>query len=115
MGALMKRWTVMAASAASITVVLSACLSAAFAQNSPSDILRTLNYREGSIALGDQLATIRVGPNFRYLDSVDTQTFLTKVWGNPPGAGKGTLGMLVSIEAHPLSDEGYAIILSYEA
>src|SRR6516162_9877686 len=86
-----------------------------FGQNSPEDILRTLNYRRGSITLGDNLATINLKEGFRYLDNADTQTFLTKVWANPPGAGSDSLGMLVSAAAHPLSDEAYAIILSYEA
>jgi len=84
-----------------------------FGQNSPEDILRTLNYRRGSITLGDNLATINLKEGFRYLDNADTQTFLTKVWANPPGAGSDSLGMLVSAAAHPLSDEAYAIILSY--
>jgi hypothetical protein len=76
--------------------------SDAVAQNKPEDVLRTLNYRTGSIPVGDQLATINVQQNFRYLDNSDTQTFLTKVWGNPPGAGKNSLGMLLPTSASPL-------------
>jgi uncharacterized membrane-anchored protein len=89
--------------------------SDAVAQNKPEDVLRTLNYRTGSIPVGDQLATINVQQNFRYLDNSDTQTFLTKVWGNPPGAGKNSLGMLLPISGSPLSPEGFAIIIDYDA
>jgi uncharacterized membrane-anchored protein len=89
--------------------------SDALAQNKPEDILRTLNYRTGAITVGNQLATINVQQNFRYLDGADTETFLTKVWGNPPGAGKDSLGMLLPTSVSPLVREGFAIVLDYEA
>src|SRR6266508_4373029 len=63
----------------SFAVVLSG--SQALAQSSAVDILRTLDFRQGSISLDDNLATINLRPNFRYLNNVDTQTFLTKIWG----------------------------------
>jgi uncharacterized membrane-anchored protein len=86
----------------------------ALAQDTPADVLRKLNYRTGLIAVGDQLATIDVNQSFRYLDASDTQTFLTKVWGNPPGAGKDSLGMLLPTSKSPLTTEGFAIIIDYD-
>ncbi len=96
----------------SFAVVLSG--SQALAQSSAVDILRTLDFRQGSISLDDNLATINLRPNFRYLNNVDTQTFLTKIWGNPPGAAKNALGMLVPTDVSPLSTDGYAIVVAYE-
>jgi uncharacterized membrane-anchored protein len=87
----------------------------ALAQDSAAEILRTLDFRQGTVEVGDNLATITLKPNFRYLGSADTQTFLTKVWGNPPGAGKGALGMLLPTTVNPLSRESYGVIVSYVA
>jgi uncharacterized membrane-anchored protein len=89
--------------------------SVAFAQTR-EDILRTLNYRQGSITLGDQLATIKLKQSFRFLDSTDALTFLTKIWGNPPPASKdpGILGMLLPTSVSPLSDEGFGIVVGYD-
>jgi uncharacterized membrane-anchored protein len=114
MGAFMKRLHFAASLAVSV-VVLGVWSEAVLAQSDPADILRTLNYRQGSITLGDNLATINLKENFRYLNNADTQTFLTKVWGNPPGAADGALGMLLPTEVYPLSDEGFAIVVAYEA
>lgn len=87
----------------------------AAAQQDPMDILRTLNFRAGSISLGDNLATIEQTKNFRFLNNADTQTFLTRIWGNPPGAGKNALGMVIPVDANPLADDGWAVLVSYDA
>lgn len=86
----------------------------ALAQQTELDILRTLHFQSGKIALGDNLAEIDQTNNFRYLDNGDTQTFLTKVWDNPPGAGEDALGMLIPTDASPLNSEGWAVIVSYD-
>lgn len=86
----------------------------ASAQRSPEDILKTLNFRSGTITLGDDLAEVVLTNNFRYLNNTDTQTFLTKVWGNPPGSGNDSLGMLLPIDKDPLSADGWAVIISYD-
>lgn len=88
-----------------------------FAQDQQSDeeILRSLDFRAGTIALGDDLAAIAQTDNFRFLGNQDTQTFLTKIWGNPPGAGSDSLGMLLPIDPSPFSAEGWAVLISYDA
>lgn len=92
---------------------LALCLAAvpAVAQQEVDDILRTLNFQQGTISLGDELATIAQTERFRFLNNADTQTFLTRVWGNPPGTGKGALGMLL-----PVDDDGlnWAVVVSYD-
>jgi uncharacterized membrane-anchored protein len=84
-------------------------------QQSPEDILRTLQYRSGKITLGDNLAELSLGNSFRYLNNADTQTFLTKVWQNPPGAGQDALGMLLPVDSNPLAGDGWVAVLTYEA
>jgi uncharacterized membrane-anchored protein len=85
------------------------------AQQSPAEILRTLNFRTGNITLGDNLAELSLPNNYRYLNNADTQTFLTKVWGNPPGTGQNSLGMILPVDPSPLTANGWVAIISYEA
>jgi len=81
----------------------------------PGEILHSLNFRAGSIGLGDNLANLSLNDDFRYLNNPDTQTFLTKLWGNPPGAGRNALGMLVPTKVNPLSHDAWAVVVTYEA
>ena len=82
-------------------------------QNSPEDILKTLNVQRGRITLGDDLATINLTNRFVFINSKDTETFLTKIWSNNPGAGSGALGMILPTYVSPLSAEGWGVIVSY--
>ncbi len=72
-----------------------------------------LTYQQGNITLKDNLATINLQPNFRYLDPAGTETVLTKIWGNPPGKTP-PLGMLVPAGFDPLGDDSWAVIISYD-
>jgi uncharacterized membrane-anchored protein len=105
--------------ACAVTLVLAAVLGiwseTGLSQNSAADILKALNYRKGSIALADNLATINLKDSFVYLDNADAQKFLTKIWQNPPGAGKDSLGMLLPSRISPLSADGYGVVITYEA
>ena len=89
--------------------------SAQQASSTPQDILKSLNFRRGPVTLGDNLATVGQSEDYAFLDSADAQTFLTKIWGNPPEASRGTLGMLLPIHSNPLSAEGWGVVISYEA
>jgi len=86
----------------------------AMAQQELEDILRSLTFRTGTISLGNDLATITQTKNFRFLDSADTETFLTEVWGNPPGTGKGTLGMIFPADGGLADDDAWGVVVSYE-
>jgi uncharacterized membrane-anchored protein len=90
------------------------CTSPVFAQQSAEDILRALNFRLGTVALGDNLADVEITNKFRYLNNADTQTFLTRIWDNPPGAGKNSLGMIIPIEANPFGADGWAAVIDYD-
>jgi len=102
-----------------VSVVIAAILlwlpESSNAQQSPADIMQTLNFQSGNITVGDKLAQISLSNNFRYLNNADTQTFLTKIWNNPPGAGESSLGMMVPVDPSPLSASGWVAVVSYEA
>ena len=71
-----------------------------------------LTYRKGDTVLGDGLAKISVPAEFRYLDGKDTETLLTKLWGNPKGSG--TLGALVPADFDPLGGESWLVVITFD-
>jgi len=73
----------------------------------------SLTYRQGDTVLGDGLAKISVPAEFRYLDSKDTETLLTKLWGNPKGGN--TLGALVPVDFDPLGGESWLVVITFDA
>ena len=64
---------------------------------------QSLHFQTGEIKLKDGLATLRLPPEFRYLNPADTERVLTQAWGNPKG--DGTLGMIVPSDTSPVADE----------
>ncbi|HWA27817.1 MAG TPA: DUF2167 domain-containing protein [Lacunisphaera sp.] len=70
-----------------------------------------LKYQQGTVVLAQGLAKIALPANYRYLDPADSETVLTKFWGNP--SGKGSLGMIVPEGFDPLGDNNWAAILSF--
>jgi uncharacterized membrane-anchored protein len=80
-----------------------------------NDTLRGLKFQTGKITLARGIATLSLSQNFVYLDPADTETFLTKVWDNPPGTGADTLGMLLPKDADALGANGWAVVIDYDA
>lgn len=75
-------------------------------------IEKGLQYRTGEIDLEGGLAVVKLPEGFRYLDAGQSETVLTRLWGNPPGAT--TLGMLWAPGQTPLGDGSWAVIIQYE-
>lgn len=73
----------------------------------------SLKYQQGEISLRGDLAKIKVPAEFRYLSPKDTDTMLTKIWGNPPSE-ESTLGMLVPAEVGPLDPNSWGVIITYD-
>jgi uncharacterized membrane-anchored protein len=71
-----------------------------------------LRYQQGDIALSG-LATLHVPDGFRFLDGPDSRTVLVKLWGNPPPSSD-PLGMLMPSGVSPLSEESWAVVVTYE-
>lgn len=85
------------------------------ASSNPQEILKSLNFRRGPVTLGDNLATVGPSQDYVFLDSADAQTFITRIWGNPPEASRNTLGMLLPVKSNPLSADGWGVVITYEA
>ncbi|MFO7597271.1 MAG: DUF2167 domain-containing protein [Desulfocurvibacter africanus] len=84
------------------------------AEQSLGEILESLQYRSGTIQLKDDLAQLTLDDKYVYLDSRDTETFLTQIWDNPPGSGSNTLGMIIPTEFDPLGESGWVAIIDFD-
>jgi uncharacterized membrane-anchored protein len=73
-----------------------------------------LGYQTGTITLRDGLATLDLPPTFRFLGPDGSKRLLEQAWGNPPGSADGVLGMLVPSGVSPLSDSGWAVVITYD-
>ena len=74
----------------------------------------SLERRQGEIALPNGVATLNVPESFYYLGPEDAEKVLVEVWGNPPGAGLETLGMLFPSESTPFDDVAWGVTVEYE-
>lgn len=80
-------------------------------QISAEEFEAKLQYQQGKIELKGGLATLNLGPQFRYLDPAQTDRVL-QAWGNPPN--DQTLGMILPAGQPALGEETWAVILQYE-
>jgi uncharacterized membrane-anchored protein len=69
------------------------------------------DYRTGSVELPNKIATLNLGDNYRYLNPAETEKLLV-AWGNPPG--NETQGAIVPREVDPMSESGWAVIVTYD-
>lgn len=100
-----------------LLALLGMAAGAAAAQPSPPERIDAeefeakLQYQQGKIELKGGLATLNLGPKFRYLDPAQTDRVL-QAWGNPPDSQ--TLGMILPAGQPALGEETWAVILQYE-
>lgn len=75
-----------------------------------SEIL--FNYQSGLIKLAG-VAQMEVPKGYKFLDAAQSKYVLTTLWGNPED--ESTIGLLFREDLHPLSDNGWAIEVTYSA
>lgn len=78
---------------------------------SVEEFVASLHFQDGTITLPGEIASIRLGEDFRYLDAQDAERVLV-AWGNPPD--NDTYGMLVPRHEDLFGPGGWAVIISYE-
>lgn len=74
----------------------------------------SLDRVQGTVKLPNGLATLNVPDDFYYLNTVDSEKILVEVWGNPPGTGSETLGMLFPAGTTPFDQGAWAVTIEYE-
>jgi uncharacterized membrane-anchored protein len=92
-----------------------AMMSVAAAEESApeqTDAPPELHYRTGEIVLPNEVATLHLNADYRYLDPKETEKLLI-AWGNPPEAAQDTEGAVVPTAVDPFEDQGWAVVLSY--
>ncbi|KEC75435.1 hypothetical protein RLPCCGM1_c0807 [Rhizobium leguminosarum bv. phaseoli CCGM1] len=78
-------------------------------------LLEKLDFQQGVIKLPEAKATLNVPANFYYLSPADTKTVLVDIWGNPPAAADGMLGMIFPAKYAPTDPESWGSIVEYSA
>ena len=99
--------------AAALAVAMATATMAAQDSLTPEEFESKLAYKTGTVQLSGGMATIKLPGSFRYLDEQDSRRVLV-AWGNPPGSAQDVLGMLVPSDTSPLSEEGWAIVITYD-
>lgn len=87
--------------------------AAAAAEAEAAAFLGSLKPQTGAIALPGNLAALQMPEGYQYLSPGDTQRLIEEGWGNPPGSGEGTLGMILPAGLNPLAEEGWGVIITY--
>ncbi len=75
-------------------------------------LAKSLRLEKGTITLQGGLAKLVLPETFCYLNPADTETLLTKVWGNPNGSG--TLGTIVPANFDPFDSDSFAVIVTFD-
>ena len=76
-------------------------------------IWSSLEGQQDDVGLPNGVASLEVPENFFYLDPGDAEKVLVEVWGNPPGTGTNTLGMLLPADATPFGESTWAVTIEY--
>jgi uncharacterized membrane-anchored protein len=74
----------------------------------------SLDRKTGEVMLENEVAKLTVPDNFYYLNPADSEKILVDVWGNPPGTGTTTLGMLFPAETTPFDEGSWGVTIEYE-
>jgi uncharacterized membrane-anchored protein len=72
---------------------------------------KALHYQRGHVVLPGGISELEVPSGFRYLDSAQSRTVLTRYWHNPEGA---SLGMLFPTNLNPLDENAWAYVIEYD-
>ena len=99
--------------AAALALTLASATVAAQGSATPEELDSKLAYQTGKVQLSGGMATITLPPSFRFLGQQDSRKLLV-AWGNPPESAQGVLGMLVPSDVSPLSEDGWAIVVTYD-
>lgn len=70
--------------------------------------------KTGKITLPNNLAEMNLNNNIRYIPPQAAETMLVDVWGNQPGSGNNSQGMLIPKGVDITSPESWGVVITYE-
>lgn len=73
----------------------------------------SLDYKNGTVSISENRATLRLMDGYRFLDSRDAKKILLGLWGQP--SPKNTDGIILAPGIGPFSDDTWAFGLSFDA
>lgn len=76
-------------------------------------LVESLDYKQGIVDLPLAHAKLNVPPEFYFLDQADAARVLTQLWGNPPAAAEGNLGMIFPVKYAPESSNSWGSVIDY--
>jgi uncharacterized membrane-anchored protein len=76
-----------------------------------ANLYKKIAWQTGNIKLNGGMAELNLPTGYRYCDPQSAKIVLEDIWGNPPGAGSNTLGMVFPEGQDPM--EGWGIVLSF--
>ncbi len=74
------------------------------------ELVESMDYQQGPVALGVGGVKLDVPPKYYFLGPGEARKTLTEIWGNPPAAANGVLGMLLPATKMPIEDTWGAVI-----
>lgn len=74
----------------------------------------TLSYKTGNISVPEAKSELDLPAGYRFLDASDAKKVLVEIWGNPPSACDGVLGMVFAPGQGPLGDKDWGVVLTYD-
>lgn len=77
----------------------------------PEQLVASLHFKDGEIAVPQADAHFRLTPSFRYLEQADARRVVEQLWGNPPD--ESVLGLIVPTDAGLLDDGNWAVVVTY--
>jgi len=72
-------------------------------------LMASLHPRTGNVSIPEADATLALGDAYYFLDKEETRRVLVDVWGNPPDAADGVLGMVIPKGGTPYSAWGAVV------
>lgn len=111
----MKKWTGVLCAALLVT-----CAQPILAQSNSNQVppqiaaaVKSLRPQQGKVPISAANATLDLGSAYDFYSEADARKILVDIWGNPPAAANGVLGLVMPAGASPLSDSWGAVV-TYE-
>lgn len=73
-------------------------------------LVKSLKPQHGKVAIPAAKASLDLGSAYDFYSPEDAKKILVNIWGNPPEAAAGTLGLVMPAGASPLSDSWGAVV-----
>lgn len=73
-------------------------------------VVKSLKPQQGKITMPEAKATLDLGSKYDFYGPEDARKILVELWGNPPEAVEGVLGLVMAAKASPMSDAWGAVV-----